>query len=152
MAGRGYFAWGPWSGPRSVHYLIASNGNNVDIFVFDENAFYYYQEDQLRDKPFNTGYSAVRSMLDTDNAEDTVALEANKRYYLVVDHTAVGAANGNDDGTYNQISFSWWIDGVEDSELGTPVNTNPVINAASPASPASAVLVAALAALLSLVL
>jgi hypothetical protein len=87
-------------------------------------------------------------MLETDNTEDTVALAADRRYYLVVDHTPVGSANGND-GNFNQISFSWYFTGIEDAEIGDGINSNPVIAAAPHTGPIVA-LVAVLATIVAL--
>jgi hypothetical protein len=117
--------------------------------VFDQNAYAFYVEDQYRDKPFNTGYAPLRSMLQTDNADDTVTLGSGQNYYLVVDHTPVGAANGND-GQFNRVDFTWYFEGIGDAELGQSINTNPVINSAAQSAPA-ALLIACLCALLALV-
>jgi len=137
-------AWGPWPGPATVHYKVASqSGRDLDIFIFEENAYQWYVEDQQRDVPFNTGYQPVKSMLQTQNAEDWVPLAEGKRYYLVVDNTPVGSANGNGDGTYDTLYFTWYIEGVSDELQADPINTN----VAAKASSVMAVLFAAVAAL-----
>ncbi len=79
----------------------------------------------------------------------TVTLGSGQNYYLVVDHTPVGAANGND-GQFNRVDFTWYFEGIGDAELGQSINTNPVINSAAQSAPA-ALLIACLCALLALV-
>jgi len=149
LNGRGFQAWGPWYGPAQIRYLISSSGSDIDILVFNENSYQYYVEDQNRPKPYNTGYTLVPgSVLETDNADQTINLMSGDRYYLVVDHTPVGSANGNN-GEFNRISFSWFFSGISDEDKGYPVNTNPV-SSGSLAAPSVLALAAALAAALLL--
>jgi hypothetical protein len=129
MEGRGYYAWGPITSTEawSVRVQIATDGNDVDVFVFNQENYEFYVEDEYRQPPFNYGYVPVRSQLNVDNSDMTAALLANENYYIVIDHTEIGAANGNGDGTYNAFSFQYKITNAATGaniDLPTPLNTN----------------------------
>jgi len=126
MSGRGYIAWGPWTGTASLTYNIAAYQYPVDIFVFTDQNYALYQQDASLPTPYNSGFLAVRSMLNTQNAQDTVALQSGTNYYLVMDNTPIGAANGNNGaGQYSQLTISYFFQGIPQSEMGQPINTNP---------------------------
>jgi len=130
-----------------VRYQIASWGSNVDIFVYDSDNYLWYVEDQSREVPYNWGYLAVRSMLNVDNADQTASLVAGKQYYLVIDHTPVGAANGNNNnGEFTQVDFQYHITGAEVEGVLDPISTAGAFTII----PGIASLLAVVAALLAL--
>jgi len=130
LQGLGFLSWGPIYGgsaggaPVVITWKIYSNNDNVDIFLFtgDDNYLLYIQDSQ-RTKAWNTGYSAFRSMLNTDNAYDTVTLNPGVNYYLVVDNTPVGAANGNN-GQYDPVTVGYNMTGFDLSTIPPPLNTS----------------------------
>jgi len=129
LAGRGYLSWGPiWGGdpgqpPVVISYNIYSNPDNVDVFLFTaDNNYLLYIQDTYRTPAWNTGYTAYRSMLNTDNCFETVTLQAGTNYYLVVDNTPVGAANGNN-GQYDPLTIGYNVTGVDLTQLPPPINT-----------------------------
>jgi hypothetical protein len=127
MEGRGYYAWGPLTGPMNIRVQIATDGNDIDVFIFTEENYLFYVEDEYRQPPFNYGYVPVNSQLNVDNSDMSAMLQANVNYYIVIDHTEIGAANGNNDGTYNAFNFQYKITNTatgENLELPTPLNTN----------------------------
>lgn len=135
--GWGYLSWGPiYGGPAgqaiTITYNIYSNPDNVDIFLFagDDNYLLYIQDSQ-RPKAWNTGYKAVAAMLNTDNAFQTIQLEAGVNYYLVVDNTPVGAANGNN-GNYQQETIGYNVTGFDLSTIPPPLNTADAARFAAP--------------------
>jgi len=129
LSGRGFLSWGPIFGgvagapPVTISWNIYSNPDNVDIFLFpgDDNYLLYIQDSQ-RTKAWNTGYTAYRSMLNTDNAYETVQLMAGVNYYLVVDNTPVGAANGNN-GQYDPLTIGYNMTGFDLTTIPPPLNT-----------------------------
>jgi len=132
LGGYGFYFWGPFMGPGPLKYNIWAWDANVDVFVFDQPNFLQYQFDVQRPTPFNTGYSPLRAMLNVDNAADTVPLDTTSQYYLVVDHTWVGAASGTTNNNGQQVflpnRFTYLISGVD---YGTGQNTAPYVSAAS---------------------
>jgi len=149
LGGYGYVAWGPWTGPATLTYNVASYNGAIDIFVFSAANYYLYQQDAALPKPYGTGYTAVRAMLNTDNAQDTVDLAADTQYYLVVDNTPIGGANGNN-GVFNAVTFNYNFEFTDTTaasmvEIGTPYNTNPT-SSASLVSPSLLALVVCLLA------
>jgi len=129
LSGRGFLSWGPIFGgvagapPVTISWNIYSDNDNVDIFLFpgDDNYLLYIQDTQ-RTPAWNTGYSAYRSMLNTDNAFETVQLQAGVNYYLVVDNTPVGAANGNN-GQYDPLTIGYNMTGFDLTTIPPPLNT-----------------------------
>jgi hypothetical protein len=151
IAHEGYFFWGPFKGPGPLVYNIVAIDTQLDVFVFDQPNFFQYQYDAARVTPFQTGYAPVRSMLNILNAQDTVPLDTTSSYYLVVDHTLIGGAQGtNQNGVqvFLPDRFTWDISGVD---YGTPFNTAPVVSAASSTmSPIVALVVAAASVVVAL--
>jgi len=152
IGGRGFYYWGPLKGPGPITYNFRRGNEEFDVFLFDQANFLQYQFDSIRNPPYETGYTAVRSSLAVENSMETVALDANTLYYLVFDHTPVGAAQGtNQNGVqvYNPNTFAYVIKGLEVPEGQT---NNPYRNWASNVTPATAIVVvlAAIAALFAL--
>jgi len=151
IQGYGYFFWGPFKGPGPLQYNIRAIDETLDVFVYDQPNFFQYQYDAARPKPYQTNYVPVRSMLNIDNAADTVPLDTTSNYYLVVDHTLIGAAKGtaNNNGgqDFNPNRFTWYISGVD---YGKSYTSSPVISAApSTAAPAIVSLLAVAAAIVA---
>jgi len=147
--GYGYFFWGPFKGPGPLQYNVRAIDETLDVFVFDQPNFFQYQYDAARPKPYQTNYAPLRSMLNIDNAADTVALDANTNYYLVVDHTLIGGAQGtNTNGVqvFNPNRFTWYISGVD---YGQSYNSAPVISAASSTHAPAVASIIALAAVVA---
>jgi len=117
MRGRGYWFWGPIKGPGPLSYIFRRIDANFDVFLFDQANFFQYQYDASRTKPYGTNYQPLRSSLNVENTAVTVALLTTTDYYLVVDHTLIGAAKGTDNGdgttSFNEMRFQYDIDGVD---------------------------------------
>jgi len=129
LPGRGYLSWGPIPGgqagapPTVITYNIYSDPDNVDVFLFEgDDNYLLYIQDTYRTPAWNTGYTAFRSMLNTDNTYDTVSLNPGTNYYLVVDNTPVGAANGNN-GQYDDLTIGYNMTGFDLRSLPPPLNT-----------------------------
>jgi len=149
---KGFYFWGPFKGPGPLSYTIRRYNTEVDAFLFTQENFIQYQYDANRMKPYQTNYQAIRATLDieTVKAEYNIALDPNTNYYLVVDHTLIGAAKGTTDGNGDQVflenRFYYEIVGLDP---GQGYESTPNISAAPRAAgvTAFAALVAIVAAL-----
>lgn len=134
--GKGFYFWGPLQGPGPISYTVQRGNTEIDAFLFDEENFLQYQFDAQRDYPYQTNYVAIRSSLDIDTVKFegpiTLSADPNVRYYLVVDHTLIGAAkgttNGNGDRVFLPNTFAFKIEGLE---TGGGYNTAPTNGAAT---------------------
>jgi hypothetical protein len=129
----GFYFWGPFKGPGPISYTVRRIDEAIDAFLFTQDSFVQYQYDAARIKPFQTNYSPLVATLniETVKAEGPITLDANTNYYLVVDHTLIGAAQGtNQNGAqvFNPNRFQWAITGLEP---GVGYNSAPVMSAAS---------------------
>jgi len=120
----GYYVWGPFKGPGPVSYTITRIDTEIDVFLFDEENYKQYQYDAERKKPFQTNYVPIRSSqnIDTVKSEGPLTLDPNTNYYLVVDHTYIGAADGTNNGNeqvFNPNRFYYEISGL-DPGYGVP--------------------------------
>jgi len=153
ISGYGFWFWGPFKGPGPLSYVITRIDTEIDVYLFDQENFVQYQYDVQRVKPYQTNYSPLRADLniDTVKAEGPITLDANTNYYIVVDHTKIGAAAGSTDNNGNQVflpnRFYYRIDGVE---YGTGFQSQTLMSGAvSMASVSSvAIVLSALVALL----
>jgi len=124
LNGRGFVAWGPIPGPRTITYSFTSNPDNVDVFLFTADINYLlYLADQQRSTPFNSGYEPYRSILNSNNIFQSATLAAGTSYYLVLDATPVGAANGNN-GVFDPLTVTYNVTGFDLSTIPPPLNTN----------------------------
>jgi len=158
----GYYFWGPIKGPGPIKFTFRRIDQNFDVFLFDQDNFFQYQYDAQRPKPYQTNYVPLRSQLNVEVSSDTVTLLTTTDYYIVVDHTHIGAARGTDNGdgtrSFNPNRFQYQIEGVlyGDGYLATSQNgmlTGGIINASATTTPAIAMIgliVTALMAFLSL--
>jgi len=133
LAGQGFYFWGPFKGPGPLSYVVRRIDEAVDAFLFDQDNFVQYQYDTNRLKPFQTNYSPIKATLDieTVKSEGPLPLDANTNYYLVVDHTLIGAAQGtnvNGVQTFLENRFEWQITGLDP---GVGYNSVPVISSAT---------------------
>jgi len=153
IGGMGFFFWGPFKGPGPISYTIRRIDTEVDAFLFTQDDFVQYQYDAARIKPFQTNYSPLRATLniETVKSEGPIGLDANTNYYLVVDHTLIGAAagtaNNNGGQDFNQNRFQWAITGLEQ---GPGYNSAPVMSAATSTHASVGVVAIAAVALLAL--
>lgn len=149
MGRRGYYVWGPIevTTPTPIRYRFGSN-RDVDVFLFDAENYQQYLDDVAREPPFNYGYSAVRASLDDNIYEERVTLQPGRRYYLVVDHTEVGVANGQNGNLEVRVDFSYSIEGIDLDSLPEPLNTSP--NAARSVLPSLTLALSAILAVLLL--
>jgi len=138
----GYWFWGPIKGPGPITFTFARIDANFDVFLFDQENFFQYQYDAAREKPYQTGYTALRSALNVENSKiGPVDLDPAIDYYLVVDHTGIGAAKGTDNGdgtrSYNLNRFYYQIEGVEAERGYTTDGTTMIagVNGASTVRP-----------------
>jgi len=152
LAGRGYLSWGPIPGGQAgapatvITWNIYSDPDNVDVFLFDgDDNYLLYIQDTYRTPAWNTGYVAYRSMLNTNNCFDTVSLDPGLNYYLVVDNTPVGAANGNN-GQYDPLTIGYNMTGFDLTTLPPPLNTGDAFRVSASLSAVLASVVAALLA------
>jgi len=150
LGGKGFYFWGPFMGPGPLQYNIRRIDETLDVFVFDQANFYQYQFDAQRIKPYQTNYVAIRSMLNIENAADIVPLDSTSHYYLVVDHTLIGAAKGtnqNGEQVFNPNRFTWSISGVD---YGEGKNTVPYMSAATSTTSSVTLIVALIATVMAL--
>jgi len=151
LGGKGFYFWGPFSGPGPLTYVIRRIDEAVDAFVFDQANFYQYQFDAQRDKPYQTNYVPLRAQLNIDQVKsDTVPLDANTKYYLVVDHTLIGAAKGtnqNGEQVFLPNRFTWSISGVD---YGQGYNTMPYYSAASATTQSLSLVIGLIATVIAL--
>jgi len=153
ISGYGFWFWGPFKGPGPLSYVITRIDTEIDVYLFDQENFVQYQYDVQRVKPYQTNYSPLRADLniDTVKAEGPITLDSTTNYYLVVDHTKIGAAAGSTDNNGNQVflpnRFYYRIDGVD---YGTGFQSEALMSGAvSMASVSSvAIVLSALVALL----
>jgi len=149
ITGKGFWYYGPFRGPGPLTYTITRIDTEIDVFLFDQENFNMYQFDVQLEKPLQTGYVPVRAALDIETVkqEGPITLDPNTDYYLVIDHTKIGAAAGSTDGNGNQVflnnRFYYSISGVE---VGVGAQSIPVISGAT-AVVSSSLLVVALAAI-----
>jgi hypothetical protein len=153
IRGHGFWFWGPFKGPGPITYTVSRIDTEVDVFLFDQDNFVQYQYDVQRTKPFQTNYAPLRATLDLETVkqEGPITLDANTYYYLVVDHTKIGAAAGSTDNNGNQVfldnRFYYSFQGVE---LETGYMSGTILSGASATASVSfvAVLLSAIVALL----
>jgi len=147
LYGMGFYFWGPFQGPGPLSYTVQNDNTAVDAYLFTQDNFIQYQYDVQRPKPFQTNYIAVVSTLDinTVKSEGPITLDPNTNYYLVVDHTLIGAAQGSTDGNGNIVflenQFSYSISGLEPG----PGYSSTAIMSGSPSQYAAPLAGAALA-------
>jgi len=114
----GYHVWGPFKGPGPIRYTITRIDTEIDVFLFDEENYIQYRYDAERQKPYQTNYVPIRSSqnIDTVKSEGPLTLDPNTNYYLVVDHTYIGAADGTNNGNtqvFNPNRFYYEISGLD---------------------------------------
>jgi len=149
---KGFFFWGPFTGPGPLSYTISRYTTEVDVYLFTQENFVQYQYDAARAKPFQTNYVAIISTLDVETvkSEGPIALDPNTNYYLVVDHTLIGAAQGTTNANGQQVflenRFDYTITGLNP---GPGYNSAPYASAAPLSAAASLPLLGALIAALA---
>jgi len=155
LAGKGFYFWGPFKGPGPLSYTVTRIDAAIDVFLFDQENFVQYQYDVNRLTPYQTNYVALRSTLDieTVKSDGPIALDSNTNYYLVVDHTLIGAAQGTTDNNGNQVflqnRFQYSITGLDP---GIGYNSVPVMSSATSVSVGIASIAAVASAIVALLL
>jgi hypothetical protein len=113
----GYYHWGPFCADDTArtigYYVRTTNGQDIDLYVFDELDFNRYTWDSALSTPTNAYYAPKQAYLTTNFETDTFVVPAGHCYYLVVDHTGVGPTKGNN-GVYDPFNIEFSIRG------GTP--------------------------------
>jgi len=145
--GKGFYFW-QLKGPGPLTFTVRRYNTEIDVFLFDEKNFLAYQWDAQRMKPYQTGYVAMASSLNIDTVKSvgpvTLSADPNVKYFLVVDHTLIGAADGttvNGQQEFLTNTFAYKIEGLE---VPVGYNTAPTSGATATAS-ASVAVVAILA-------
>jgi len=140
IIGYGFYFWGPFRGPGPITYTVSRIDTELDVYLFDQENFVQYQYDVARPKPYQTSYAPIRSSLDleTVKTEGPITLDARTDYYLVIDHTKIGAAAGSTDANGNQVfldnRFYYSIQGVD---YGTGFMSTTLVSGASSLVPLS---------------
>jgi len=155
IIGYGFYFWGPFKGPGPVTYTVSRIDTEIDVYLFDQENFVQYQYDVVRPKPYQTSYAPIRSSLnlETVKTEGPITLDASTDYYLVIDHTKIGAAAGSTDNNGNQVfldnRFYYSIQGVD---IGTGYQSTTLVSGASSIAPLSGLIVALLSAAFAMLL